>query len=116
METIATLDQMFACYDAVVHVSGRMLDAARKEDWDAVIEQHKRYSALVDMLRPVYGQFKLDASQRARVEDLIRRILANESEVRERTSPRLARLSALIASNHQTQALHKAYGLSSARF
>jgi flagellar protein FliT len=116
METITTLDQMFACYDSVVQVSARMVDAARKDAWDTVIELQKRYSAMVDLLRPVYGHFKLDASQRARVEDLIRRILANESEVRERTTPRLARLSALIASNQQTQALHKAYGLSSARF
>ena len=111
METIATLDQMFACYDTVVHVSGRMLDAARKDDWDAVIELQKRYSALVDMLRPVYGRFKLDASQRLRLEDLTRRILADESQVRERTVPRLARLSALMASNQQTLALRKAYGV-----
>jgi flagellar protein FliT len=111
METIATLDQMFACYDTVVQVSGRMLDAARKDDWDAVIELQKRYSALVDTLRPVYGRFKLDASQRLRLEDLTRRILADESQVRERTVPRLARLSALIASNQQTLALRKAYGV-----
>lgn len=111
METIATLDQMFAGYDTVVHVSGRMLDAARKDDWDAVIELQKRYSALVDMLRPVYGRFKLDASQRLRLEDLTRRILADESQVRERTVPRLARLSALMASNQQTLALRKAYGV-----
>lgn len=115
METIATLDQLFACYDTIVQVSGRMLEAARKDDWDTVIVLQKRYSALVDMLRPVYGHFDLDASQRARVEDLTRRILADETQVRERAAPRIARLSALIASNQQTHALQKAYGLASAR-
>lgn len=114
METIATSDQMFACYDTIVHVTGRMLDAAREDDWDTVIDLQKRYAALVDTLRPAYGRFRLDASQRLRVEDLTRRILADESQVRERVAPRLARLSALMASNQQTLVLRKAYGLSPA--
>jgi flagellar protein FliT len=112
MESITTVDQLFMCYDTILQVTGQMLSAARKDDWDTSIELQKRYSALVDTLRPVCWSFTFDAQQRARVEDLTRRILSDETEVRNLAAPRLARLSALLASGRQSQAMQKMYGLS----
>jgi flagellar protein FliT len=112
MDTITTVDQLFMRYDNILHTVGRMLSAAREDDWDTAIELQKRYSSLVDTLRPVHASFAFDGPQRARIQDLTRRILADETAVRERAAPRLARLSALLVSNRQTIALHKAYGLS----
>jgi flagellar protein FliT len=112
MESIGTVDQVFMYYDTILQVTAQMLDAARKDDWDTSIELQKRYSALVDTLRPVFWRFTFDAQQRARIEDLTRRILSAETEVRDLAAPRLARLSALLASGRQSQAMQKMYGLS----
>ena len=89
-----------------------MLDAARKDDWDTSIELQTRYSTLVDTLRPVFWKFTFDAQQRARIEDMTRRILSDETEVRDLAAPRLARLSALLASGRQSQTMQKMYGVS----
>lgn len=112
METITTVDQLFACYDSILQITARMLDAARKDDWDTSIELQERYSTLVDTLRPVFWKFTFDAPQRARIEDMTRRILADETEVRDLAAPRLARLSALLASGRQSQTMQKMYGVS----
>jgi flagellar protein FliT len=111
MEALTTLDQLFQCYESIAQVVRGMLKSAREDDWDAVIDLHQRYNTLVDLLRAVQGRFSFDMAQRARVEDLTRRILADEAQVRERAAPRLARLSALLESNRQTVALQKTYGL-----
>ncbi|MFM0201050.1 flagellar protein FliT [Paraburkholderia fungorum] len=112
MEAITTADQLLMRYDSVLHASERMLGAAREENWDTVIELQTQYSALADTLRPVDAIVPLDDSQRARKYDVTRRILSNETAVRELAAPRLARLSALLESGRQTRALHKMYGLS----
>ncbi|WP_207004594.1 flagellar protein FliT [Trinickia mobilis] len=111
MDAPATLDQLFQRYEIIAHLSGNMLKAARQDDWDAVIALQQKYSAVVDTLRPVHGRFSFDASQQARQQALLRCILTDEAEVRERAAPRLAFLSALIASDRQTLALQKTYGV-----
>ena len=111
MDAPSTYEQLFQRYETIAHLSDNMLKAARQDDWDRVIALQQHYSTLVDTLRPVLGRFSFDASQRARLEALLRRILSDEEEVRERVTPRLARLSALIASNQQSLALRKTYGL-----
>ncbi len=78
-----------------------MLAAAREDQWTVLIELQKDYSALVDRLRPVDATFVLSEHERARKHDLIRRILLDDAVIRELAMPRLARLSALLASNRQ---------------
>jgi flagellar protein FliT len=111
MDTPTTLEQLFQRYETIAHLSDNMLQAARADDWDTVVALQQQYSALVDTLRPVHDRFSFDSSQRARRDALLRRILSDEAEVRDRAVPRLARLSALVASNQQTLALQKTYGL-----
>jgi flagellar protein FliT len=111
MDTPDTLDQLLQHYETIALLSGNMLKSARQDDWDTVIALQHQYSAHVEALRPIQGRFSFDAPQEARVDALLRRILSDEAEVRERVTPRLARLSALIASNRQSQVLQKTYGL-----
>jgi flagellar protein FliT len=44
---------------------------------------------------------------------LIRRILTDDATIRDLITPRLARLSALLASNRHTRALQEMYGVKS---
>jgi len=111
MDEPTTIEQLFQRYETIAHLSGNLLKAARADDWDTAITLQQQYSALADTLRPVHDRFSFDASQQARRDALLRRILSDEAEVRDRAVPRLARLSALVASNQQTLALQKTYGL-----
>jgi flagellar protein FliT len=107
--------ELFSYYEAIVAVTARMLDAARKDDWNQLFQLQGEYERLVDEIRPIDAQVALDEAERQRKHDLIRQILDHDAEIRDLASPRVARLSALIASNRQTTALRDMYGLNKPR-
>lgn len=102
---------LFDCYEAIAKVSGRMLDAARGDDWNGLLELQREYQRLVDMIRPLDSSTALDEHERARKHDLIRRILSDDAGIRDLASPRMARLSALLSSSRHTRALQNMYDL-----
>jgi flagellar protein FliT len=108
-------EQLFGRYEAIAQVVSQMLGAAREDKWTVLIELQKEYSALVDSLRPIDAGFVLDEQQRVRKHELIRRILSDDAAIRELATPRLARLSALLASSRHTQALNEMYGIKAPR-
>lgn len=108
-----TVEQLFERYEAIAKVVGEMLSAARADQWNTLIQLQEQYTALVDSLRPVDASFDLDEAQRARKHELIRRILADDAAIRDLITPRLARLSALLASSRHTRALQEMYGVKS---
>ncbi len=108
-----TVEQLFQRYEAIAKVVGEMLNAARADQWNTLIQLQDQYTALVDSLRPVDASFDLDEAQRARKHELIRRILADDAAIRDLITPRLARLSALLASSRHTRALQEMYGTKS---
>lgn len=108
-------DEMMVRYEALASVTRRMRDAAGESDWEWLMSMQAEYSRLVDALRPGDVDVPLDAQQRARKHDVIRRILDDDAHIRERIDPQLARLSALMATGRQTRAVQSAYGLRSER-
>ncbi|HTJ92013.1 MAG TPA: flagellar protein FliT [Pararobbsia sp.] len=107
--------ELFSYYDAIIAVTVRMLDAARKDDWNQLFQLQGEYVRLVDEIRPIDARVALDEAERQRKHDLIRQILDNDAAIRDLASPRIARLSALIASDRQTIALRDMYGLNKPR-
>jgi flagellar protein FliT len=106
-----TVEQLFQRYEEVARVVGEMLSAARADQWNTLIKLQESYTALVDSLRPVDAGFDLNETQRARKHELIRRILLDDAAIRDLITPRLARLSALLASNRHTKQLQEMYGV-----
>lgn len=104
-------DQLIEHYEAIAKVTHQMREAAALEDWDNLLSMQDEYSRLVDLLRPSDANLPLNEHQRARKHDLLRRILDDDARIRDRLDPRLARLSALLASGRQTRALQGAYGV-----
>lgn len=104
-----------ARYEAISAVTARMLNAARNDDWNHLFKLQREYERLVDEIRPIDAGILLDDADRQRKHELIRQILDHDAEIRDLASPRLARLSALIASKRQTHALHAMYGLTPER-
>jgi flagellar protein FliT len=108
--TISNADFLLR-YEEIAALSAQMLAAARRDDWNGLIGMQDDYIRLVASLKAVDETMTLAESERQRKFDLIRQILADDAAIRDLASPRLARLSALLAVNRQTRALQDMHGL-----
>lgn len=99
-----------ALCESVARATDRMLQAARGADWDALVTAEQACALLVDRLRHDPVTASLDAEERARKAALIRRMLANDREIRDITRPELARLDRLLGPSRREAELRRAYG------
>lgn len=98
-----------ADYEAVALATGRMLAAARASDWDLLIEQESQCAALVEALRAGAPRHDLDERSLVRKAALIRRILADDAEIRRLTQPWLRRMEDLLRVSINGHRLGEAY-------
>lgn len=98
-----------AIYEALARESARMREAARRSDWEALFDAEAACAALLARLRsaPDAG---LDEAGRTRKRELLRQVLADDAEIRDRLQPELARLSALIAHFDAGRRMRERYG------
>jgi flagellar protein FliT len=101
--------EYIARYEAIAAVSGRMLAAARGEEWQALGGLQEEYLRLVDSLKEAGQDIALDESERGRKYALIRQILADDAAIRDLASPDVARLSALFETGRSTKVLKDLY-------
>jgi flagellar protein FliT len=85
-------------YEAIARASQLMLDAARKSDWDEVGRQEARCAMLVAALKAASLESPLPPADNRRRMDLLRRILADDAEIRGRANPWLKQLEHLLSS------------------
>jgi flagellar protein FliT len=104
-------EEMLQCLEAVAALTGRMVDAARRDDWDVVMGLQDEYRTRVETLRDCDRAMQLDEPSRQHHHELIQRILADDATVRDLANPQLARLQALLAAGRQRRALQDMYGL-----
>jgi flagellar protein FliT len=104
-------NELLARYESIADVVGRMLAAARREEWDVLVELQDRYKNLVESLKDIDRGVELGMGERQRKFDLLRRILADDAQICDLANPALARLSALIAASRPTRALRETYGM-----
>jgi len=103
--------QMIAVYEALLGLSGLMLEAARAADWDRLVALEERCRGHVARLRALGDALPaLSDAERARKTDIIRRVLAEDAEVRRLAEPRLAELEHLIGNTRNQQRLLASYG------
>jgi len=105
-----TSADIIATYEAVLAVTGKMLEAARNADWDLLVEHEKQCRALVDKLMTARNEAALDADSRKRKAEIIRKVLSDDAAIRDLTQPWLARLQHLMTSAGRERQLHAAYG------
>jgi flagellar protein FliT len=86
-------------YEQIAQASQSMLDAARNSDWDEVERQEARCRALVASLKAAsQASPVLRPQDNRRRMELLRRMLAADAEVRDRSEPWLRQLEQLISS------------------
>jgi len=100
---------MLAQYEAVALASARMLGAARASDWELLIEEEGRCAALVEAIRSDRAPPALDEHGLARKAVIIRRILADDAEIRRLTQPWLRRIEEMLRVSANGHRLGDAY-------
>jgi flagellar protein FliT len=100
-------------YAAVSVKSGAMLEAAKASDWDRLVELEQECRALVDTLRRDDSTSRdaprPDPGYIRRKYDLIRKVLADDAQIRRYTEPWMEQLQVFLGSARQEQRLQRAY-------
>lgn len=106
-----TGQELVCVYETMVGITDQMLDAATASDWDRLSELEQQCAACVRQLKEHEGAQPLAGPQRAKKVDAIRRMLAADRQIRDLTTPWMARLSALISNTSTERRVARAYGL-----
>lgn len=102
--------ELMDCYEQIAPLIGRMLELARAGDWDGLMTVEKQVRSCVARMKEITPEAALDASQLAQKQYLLRRILADDAEIRDLVTPQFARLGALIGNLRRQQDIKQAYG------
>ena len=103
-------EQILSCYEALVGVSARMLGAARGNDLDGLAVAESECAALIARLRSLGDGPDLSTEGARRKMAIIRRVLADDAQIRDLTQPWLRKLELLIGGTAAHKKVHEAYG------
>jgi len=103
-------EHILQTYDAVSVKSGQMVHAAQQGDWDRLAALNKDCKALVDALRRAdEDSHRPDGSHTKRKLALMRKVLADDAEIRRHTEPWMTRLQAYLGGAGRQRCSHPAY-------
>jgi flagellar protein FliT len=108
--------QVIAIYENLLAVTAQMLDAARAADWDLLVKREQECRQLVEGLLNTRSENEivLEPQLRRRKVEIIRKVLADDAEIRNLTEPWMQRLQHLLTSVGQERKLHAAYSAGTA--
>lgn len=102
--------EIISVYENVADLTGQMLDAARTGDWEQLSLLESRCSSQVETLRKSEKPAALPVPLRDRKVAIIKKILADDHEIRTITEPWMRQLSAMMTSTGTERKLSQAYG------
>ncbi len=102
--------EVISLYKTVAGITTQMLDAARSGDWDRLVILESHCSSQVQRLKEDEPPEPLTDAVRQRKVEIIRKILADDREIRNLTEPWMQQLSALMQSTGTERKLSQAYG------
>lgn len=97
-------------YNSLSTLTSQMLVAATQGEWDQLIELEQQCSRQVAKIKQADDEPPPDEPSRQRKIQLIRKILADDAQIRNRTEAWMGQLSNIMQSNKQEQRLNQAYG------
>ena len=103
------MPSQIARYEEMSALSGRMVDAARSQDWDNLVSLEKSVAALRQTLvdEDDSGLSSADLDRKAA---LIRQILVDDAEIRRHTEPWMEHLRRFLGDASRKQQVDRAYG------
>lgn len=102
--------QVIASYESLSTLTEQMRNAALQGEWEHLIELERQCSRQVAAMKPQDAASTLDETSRQRKIQLIRKILADDADIRSRTQTWMGQLQHIMQSNRQEQRLQRAYG------
>jgi flagellar protein FliT len=96
-------------YESLSSLTAQMREAALKDEWDHLIELEKQCRQRVATIKLQDASTPLDENARLRKVALIRKILADDAEIRNRVEPWMAQLQRIIQSTWQERRLLETY-------
>ena len=101
--------QIIAAYEAILALTGQMLEAARRSDWDSLVALEQDCKNRVEQLMAENGGQPLSNQFRQRKVEIIRKVLADDAEIRNITEPWMAHLQNILGSTTREQRLRQVY-------
>lgn len=96
-------------YEFLSSIMGQMRVAATQGEWDQLAVLEKQCSQRVAAMKTQGEATPLDESTRQRKAALIRKILADDADIRNHTEPWMAQLQRITQSAGQARRLQQAY-------
>lgn len=103
--------QVISNYESLSAITSQMRDAAMQGQWDQLIDLEQQCSRHVATMKPVDTAVVLDENTRQRKIQLIKKILTDDADIRNRTETWMGQLRNIMQSNRQEQRLQQAYGV-----
>jgi flagellar protein FliT len=102
--------ELISLYENVATITTNMLDAARTNDWDLLSRLEADCASRVQILRENELPLELPAEMRDRKIKIIKKILADDKEIRNLTEPWMAQLANLMKNSSTNIKLSQTYG------
>ncbi len=105
-----TSEDIVETYETMAVISDQMLRAANDNDWDRLALLEQQHALHLRQLKSSEPQ-ALAGAQRVKKVDAIRRMLDADRQIRDLTTPWMARLSAMIGNTSTERRVARAYGV-----
>lgn len=97
-------------YEQMCALSARMVEAARANDWDGLIDLEHAVADLRETLMQDADKTPVDPREVEKKRSLIQRILRDDAEVRRHTEPWMEHVRHFLNGNARKQQVDRAYG------
>ena len=105
-------NDLISLYEKVAEITGDMLNAARTGNWDLLNELEHSCNHQVEAIREhdLTSMVSISEETRHKKVLLIKKILADDREIRALTEPWMQHLASLMKNSSTTRKLSQAYG------
>lgn len=102
--------ELILLYEHVSALTGRMLQAARAGDWELLSRLETDCTSRVQRIRENEAPAELSSELRERKIRIIKKILADDKEIRDITEPWMQQLANLMKNSGTARKLSRTYG------
>lgn len=114
MATMLLMPAQIEIYEQMCALSTRMVDAARANDWELLIDLERSVASLRKTLVNEPEGGTIDAFEAEKKRALIQKILKDDAEIRSHTEPWMEQVRRFLTGNVRKRQVDQAYGASSA--
>lgn len=111
--TMLLMPAQIEIYEQMCTLSTRMVEAARANDWDRLIDLERAVASLRDTLAQDAESGTTDPRDTEKRRAMIQRILKDDAEVRRHTEPWMEQVRRFLSGDVRKRQVDRAYGAGS---